>query len=227
MINRAVIPIFPLSLVQFPGALTPLHIFENRYRKMISDVMESDKIFGIIYRQDEMMLDSEQMQTGSVGCSVEVAVVQGLPDGRSNILCVGMSRFRLIEYVEGEPYLQAEVEYFEDEPALEDLTEDCEASRALFDRLIHAARSLRGTIENATEEVPELPEDPQALSMILIAYLDLDPSEKQEFLEMTDTAQRISRIRQILEKLTLETEHRSIIHNIAKKNGHGGKPPEI
>jgi len=227
VINRAVIPIFPLSLVQFPGALTPLHIFENRYRKMISDVMESDKIFGIIYRQDEMMLDSEQIVTGSVGCSVEVAVVQGLPDGRSNILCVGMSRFRLIEYVEGEPYLQAEVEYFEDDPALEDLTEDSEASRALFDRLIHAARSLRGTIENATEDVPELPDDPQALSMILIAYLDLEPSEKQEFLEMTDTALRISRIRQILEKLTLETEHRSIIHNIAKKNGHGGKPPEI
>jgi len=213
--------------VQFPGALTPLHIFENRYRKMIKDVMETDKTFGIIYRQDESMLESERLQPGSVGCSVEVAVVQGLPDGRSNILCVGMSRFRLIEYVDGEPYLQAEVEYFEDDPTIDDLAEECEVSKALFERLIQAARSLRGEMERNSDEIPDLPDDPQALSMVLVAYLDIDPSEKQEFLEMTDTGRRIRSIRRLLEKLTSETEHRSVIHHIAKKNGHGGKPPEF
>ncbi|MGH9844616.1 MAG: LON peptidase substrate-binding domain-containing protein, partial [Blastocatellia bacterium] len=50
--NR-VLPIFPLSLVQFPSAITPLHIFEPRYRQMLKDVMGTDKTFGIIFRDDE------------------------------------------------------------------------------------------------------------------------------------------------------------------------------
>ncbi|MBO0859558.1 MAG: LON peptidase substrate-binding domain-containing protein, partial [Chloracidobacterium sp.] len=50
MASRHVIPIFPLPLVQFPNAITPLHIFEPRYRKMLKDVMEKDKTFGVIYR---------------------------------------------------------------------------------------------------------------------------------------------------------------------------------
>lgn len=220
-----VIPIFPLALVQFPGALTPLHIFENRYRKMIKDVMQTDKTFGIIYRQEDAMLDAERVLPGSVGCTVEVAVVQGLPDGRSNILCVGMSRFRLLEYVEGETYLQAEVEYFDDDPSLDDLEGECAVAKALFERLLQANRRLRSEIERDSGETPELPTDPQALSLVLIAYLDIDPSEKQEYLEMTDTSLRLRRIMRTLEKLTEETEHRAVIHQLAKKNGHGGKPP--
>src|SRR5215813_11102741 len=105
--NR-IIPIFPLPVVQFPNAITPLQIFEPRYRKMLKDVMERDKTFGIIYRpsadENELLVGSERLPLGSVGCTVEVAVVQELPDGRSNILCVGVSRYRLLGYLEGEPY---------------------------------------------------------------------------------------------------------------------------
>ena len=50
MTSHRAIPIFPLPVVQFPNAITPLHIFEPRYRKMLKDVMEKDKTFGIIYR---------------------------------------------------------------------------------------------------------------------------------------------------------------------------------
>ncbi|HKC87575.1 MAG TPA: LON peptidase substrate-binding domain-containing protein, partial [Blastocatellia bacterium] len=50
MTSHRVIPIFPLPVVQFPNAITPLHIFEPRYRKLLKDVMEKDKTFGVIYR---------------------------------------------------------------------------------------------------------------------------------------------------------------------------------
>src|SRR5262245_61275735 len=121
-VMKSVIPIFPLPLVQFPGALTPLHIFELRYRQMLKDVMEADRIFGIIYSSEERLAGSERLSPGSIGCTVEVAVAQGLPDGRSYILCVGVKRYRLIDYIEGELYLKAEVEFFEDEPNLKDLS---------------------------------------------------------------------------------------------------------
>jgi hypothetical protein len=64
---KRVIPIFPLPIVQFPGALTPLHIFEPRYRQMLKDVMGGDRIFGIIYRSNETTSESERLPAGCIG----------------------------------------------------------------------------------------------------------------------------------------------------------------
>jgi Lon protease-like protein len=229
--DTRIIPIFPLPVVQFPNAITPLHIFEPRYRKMLKDVMERDKTFGIIYRpsaeEDELKLESDLVPLGSVGCTVEVAVAQELPDGRSNILCVGGARFRLLEYVEGEQYLQAEVDFFEDEPTFEDLSEEADRAKRAFNRLLAANRKIREDREIEDDEIPELPSDPQSLSFIVTAYLDVKSSEKQELLEMIDTGERLREVTAVIEKLADEYEKRAVMHNIAKHNGHGGKLPEI
>ena len=132
MENTRVFPIFPLPIVQFPGALTPLHIFEPRYRKMLEDILSGDKTFGILLRGEEEVTTPASFSEGNVGCLVEVAVVQQLPDGRSNILCVGGSRFRLVRFVDGEePYDQAEVELFDDDVTFEDLSTEAELTRVL------------------------------------------------------------------------------------------------
>ncbi len=230
-LSTRVIPIFPLPVVQFPSAITPLHIFEPRYRKMIKDVMETDKTFGIVYRpaseEEETMFESELVPLGSVGCTVEVAIIQELPDGKSNILCVGGNRYRLLEYVEGEPYLQAEVEFFEDEPTFDDLSEETERSKKAFKRLLAANRRIREETESSEEELPDLPNDPQSLSFIVTAYLDISAAEKQELLEMTDTGERLRQVCGTIEQLADEYEKRAVIHNISKRNGHGGKLPEF
>src|SRR5215510_11458649 len=154
--NR-IIPIFPLPVVQFPTAITPLYIFEPRYRKMLKDVMEKDKTFGVIYRasaeENELTTSLERAPLGSVGCTVEVAVVQELPDGRSNILCVGGARFRLMQYIEGEQYLQAEVDFFEDEPTFEDLSVEAERAKTAFNRLLAANRKIKEDREIEEDEV--------------------------------------------------------------------------
>ncbi len=223
MNTSRVIPIFPLPLVQFPGALTPLHIFEPRYRKMLKDVMDSDKTFGIIYRQDEAILDSDRPALGSVGCAAEVAMTQGLPDGRSNILCVGGMRCRLLNYVEGEPYLQSEVEFFEDEPVFTDLSAEAERARSLFERMLQASRKMKDVIDRDSGDFPDLPDNPMDLSFMVTAYLDIAANEKQGLLEMTDTAERLVKVTGILETLTQEYEQRAMVHQIAKTNGHGHK----
>ena len=231
MNSSRVIPIFPLPVVQFPSAITPLQIFEPRYRKMLKDVMEKDKTFGIIYRpsadEDDILLGSDLVPLGSVGCAVEVAVVQELPDGRSNILCVGGARFRLLQYIEGEPYLQAEVNFFEDEPTFEDLSAETERAKTAFNRLLLANRKIKEDRAVEDEEAPELPNDPQSLSFIVTAYLDIKSAEKQELLEMLDTGERLREVTAVIENLADEYEKRAVIQHIAKHNGHGGKPPEI
>jgi ATP-dependent Lon protease len=222
-----VIPIFPLAHVQFPGALTPLHIFEPRYRKLLKDVMDSDKIFGIIYRGEDMTGDSELLPPGSVGCTVEVAVVQGLPDGRSNILCVGEKRYHVVKYVEGEPYLQAEVELFDDDPVFEDLSSQVKHAKDLFHRWLIANRKLKDESDRETGEAPDLPDDAQALSFIVTAYLEIEANVKQRLLELTNTTVRLRQVNEILEKLTNEFERRAAVHQTAKTNGHCGKLPKL
>src|SRR5215510_2956648 len=158
-LTNKVIPIFPLPVVQFPTAITPLHIFEPRYRKMLKDVMEKDKTFGVIYRPsiEESALPpiSDRVPLGSVGCAVEVAVVQELPDGRSNRLCVGGGRFRLLQYIDGEQYMRAEVDFFEDEPTFEDLSVEAERAKTAFNRLLAANRKIKEDREIEEDEVPD------------------------------------------------------------------------
>jgi len=224
---RRIIPIFPLPLVQFPGAITPLHIFEPRYRQMLKDAMAADKTFGILYRNDQTLSASELLPAGSVGCTVEVAVVQDLPDGRSNVLCVGNSRYSLVAYVEGESYLQAEVEFFDDEISFDDLSAEVDSAKKLFERLLVANRKLKGENERDDEQMPDLPDDPQLLSFIVAAYLDIEASDKQNLLEMIDTGKRLREVNRTLEALAEDFEKRVIGNRLSKQNGHAGRMPKF
>jgi Lon protease-like protein len=223
--NQRVLPIFPLPLVQFPGAVTPLHIFEERYRKMLRDVMLADKTFGITYRPDEPETGTGAPAEGSVGCTVEVITLQALPDGRANILCVGGARYHLLSYLDGEPYLQAEVELFEDEPPGEDLTPQVAHAADLFRRVVAANKKLKDASVIEQAEPIELPDEAQALSFVIAASLDLKAEEKQELLELIVTSTRLHRLANLLEEVVTSYEHRARLHQIAKGNGHGGPLP--
>ncbi|MCI0389995.1 MAG: LON peptidase substrate-binding domain-containing protein, partial [Acidobacteria bacterium] len=71
------------------------------------------------------------------------------------------------------------------------------------------------------------PDDPQSLSFIVTAYLEIKSAEKQELLEMVDTGERLREVTEVIENLAAEYEKRAVIHNIAKHNGHGGKLPDF
>src|SRR5712691_4904563 len=114
------LPVFPLPIVLFPGVPLPLHIFEPRYRQMLGDVRANNNLFGLSYF-DASTSDKEIPPAGNVGCVAEVTETQALPDGRSNILTVGVIRYRIEEYVERDPYLVAWVSVFEDEDEDQDL----------------------------------------------------------------------------------------------------------
>lgn len=222
-----VIPIFPLPLVQFPGAVTPLHIFEPRYRKMIKDVMAGDKTFGIVYLNDQVLTSLESVPLGSVGCAVEVAVVQELPDGRSNILCVGSTRYRIIACVEGEPYQQAEVEFFEDNLSFDDVSAEIDSTKELFEQLLAASRKLKNEGGSDEEQTPDLPDNPQLLSFIVAAYLDVDAGDKQDLLEIVETKKRLREVNKRLKMLAADYEKRLLANQLSKRNGHAGYMPKF
>ena len=109
------LPLFPLPVVLFPGMPMPLHIFEPRYRKMLADIRAGDNLFGLSYF-DSAASEKEIPPAGHIGCVAEVTETQALPDGRSNVLTIGVIRYQVEAYVErGDPYLVVRPKFFEDD----------------------------------------------------------------------------------------------------------------
>jgi ATP-dependent Lon protease len=216
------LPLFPLPLVLFPGVPLPLHVFEERYRRLLADVRVSNNLFGLSYFDPSAPDVLEHPPAGHVGCATEVVEVQPLPDGRSNILTVGVARYRVTDYVDsGEPYLVARVEFFEDEEGdAAVLTKRAGEVAEMFTRIARAMRA----INDERGSLPELPlEDPERLSFLVAAVVEMEADAKQQMLELRSTAERLRRVYTLLAQAVSSYEARARTHELARGNGHGGK----
>ena len=219
------LPLFPLPVVLFPGVPLPLHIFEPRYRQMLLDIRLANNLFGVAYF-DQTSSENAVPPAGHVGCVAEVTEQQTFPDGRSNILTLGVVRYRIESYVErGDPYLVAKISYFEDEEedeaVLAGLSKDVAES---FTRIAQAVR----TINDERASLPDISNtEPQRLSFLVAAAMEIEADVKQELLELRSTFERLERLRGMLSLAVKGYEERARIHELAKGNGHSGRRIEI
>src|SRR5688572_23291062 len=214
------LPIFPISVVLFPGTPLPLHIFEPRYRRMLADCLAGDRRFGITpMGKDDRMPDS-----GTVGCIAEIRVNQELPDGRSNIIVFGGERFVLTSPVSGDaPYHVAMVQTFEDEPGSEPQDDSPVRLRQLFTGYYALLRQLN----DVEPEDPSLPDEALALSFHVAAALDCDPGVKQRLLVERSTARRVQALLMLIPILTAGVDSALRVHRRAHTNGRGGARPDV
>lgn len=219
------LPVFPLPVVLFPGVPLPLHIFEPRYRQMLMDIRPSNNLFGVAYFDPSASANAVP-PAGHVGCVAEVTETQSLPDGRSNILTLGVVRYRIESYLErGDPYLVAKISYFddddEDEAALAGPTKEVAEA---FTRIAQAVRIINDERTN----LPDISNtEPQRLSFLVAAAMEIEADVKQELLELRSTFVRLERLRGMLSLAVKGYEERARIHELAKGNGHGGRRIEI
>jgi Lon protease-like protein len=219
------LPIFPLPVVLFPGMPMPLHIFEERYRTMLTDIRAGNNLFGLSYF-DAAVSDRDVPPAGHIGCVAEVAETQALPDGRSNILAVGVVRYEIESYVEsGDLYLVGRAKYFEDEdvdnPVLTTQSHDV---ATMFMRVANSIRAIndeRGSLPDISDT------DPQRLSFLVSAAMEIEADKKQELLELKSTSERLQRLRDLLAEVVGNYEERARLHSVAKRNGHGGKKIDL
>src|SRR5678815_3240198 len=171
------LPLFPLPVVLFPGVPLPLHIFEPRYRQMLLDIRPSKNLFGLSYF-DPTTTENEVPPKGHVGCVAEVTETQTFPDGRSNILTIGLVRYRIESYVErGDPYLVARVNYFEDTDEDDDAL--IKAAEDVADTFTRIARAVR-TINDERLNLPDISDtEPQPGSSLDAPALEGDTARKQ------------------------------------------------
>jgi ATP-dependent Lon protease len=219
------LPLFPLPVVLFPGMPMPLHIFEPRYRQMLTDIGAAGNLFGLSYF-DSSSSEKDIPPTGHTGCVAEITESEGLPDGRSNILAVGVIRYHAEEYVDrDDPYPVVRVNFFEDEDEEgEQLRANAREVAATFMRVANAIRVLndeRGNLPDISDT------EPQRLSFLVAAAMEIEPEIKQQLLELRSTSERLNRLRDFLAQVVKNYEERARLHTIAKGNGHGGKHVDV
>jgi ATP-dependent Lon protease len=219
------LPLFPLPVVLFPGVPLPLHIFEPRYRQMLTDIQMSDNMFGLAYF-DPSVSENEVPPAGHVGCVAEVTETQTFPDGRSTIMTLGVIRYRIESYVErSDPYLVAQVSYFEDDE--EDESRLTATAREVAETFTRIAQAVR-TINDERASLPDITDtEPQRLSFLVAAAMEIEADVKQELLELRSTSERLDRLRTMLNIAVKGYEERARIHELAKSNGHGGRRIEL
>jgi Lon protease-like protein len=221
----AELPVFPLPVVLFPSVPLPLHIFEPRYRQMLLDIRVTNNLFGVSYF-DPSTETNAMPPLGHVGCVAEVTETQSFADGRSNILALGVVRYRIESYVErGDAYLVAEISYFEDNHEDEDvLAGPTKEVAESFTRIAQAVR----TINDERTSLPDISDtEPQRLSFLVAAAMEIEAEVKQELLEMRSTFERLERLRSMLSQAVKGYEERARIHELAKGNGHGGRKIDL
>lgn len=214
------LPLFPLSVVLFPGTPLPLHIFEPRYRRMLADCLAADRKFGIT----PPGAGGERPEPGTVGCVAEVRVNQQLPDGRSNLVVFGGSRFVVGEaLLESLPYYVALVEPFEEEAGTDP---PHDALARLGEQFLRYHALLR-QLHDAEPEEASLPEEPLALTFHVSAAVECDPGVKQRLLVERSTARRVEALLLLLPFLTSGVETALRVHRRAHGNGAGTTQPDL
>ena len=212
------LPIFPLGTVLFPGAILPLHIFEDRYKQMMHFATENGNLFGLSYQSEAFVGRETPPEPGSVGCVAKIQAVMPLEEGKMNIISTGLVRYRIAELHQVTPFIIARVEAFTD-----DLEAD-EDMAALFESMFERCKKFLAAAQ-ALDESPtvdtDLPEDPEAFSLLIASALPIDNDAKQSLLEMTSTRTRLARLRHHVISALEDYNRRIEIQERAKHNGHG------
>jgi len=181
--------LFPLNTVLFPGAVLNLHVFEARYKQMISECLEAHEAFGVCLIRDGDEAGDPAVMPYEIGTTAEIEDVTSLEGGRYYISTVGRRRFRIDRVLEREPYLCVEVSYLVDEH-----DDDAEATLALVREIRDVFRDyLRLLIEFSGMHADiELPGDPLDASFLIGDALQVADSMKQRLLELISTEQRLT-----------------------------------
>ena len=194
-------PLFPLGLVMLPTELVPLHIFEERYKLMINECLESGDEFGIVWLADDGLRE--------VGCTAAVEqLLERTEDGRMNVLVRGGRPFRLLRRIEDLPYPAGDVELLEDD------TVEADEELAAETRESYAA-----LVEHVTDERPDPDELAELSAYGMAATIELSPEPKQALLEERSERARLRTVGELFGLALGRLERAEEAQEAARSNG--------
>jgi Lon protease-like protein len=194
-------PLFPLGLVALPGELIPLHIFEDRYKTMMSDCLEGESEFGIVWLSDDGLRE--------IGCACVIdRVVERLEDGSMNLVARGTRPFRVLERQAHLPYPAGVVEF------LDDRVEESDAELAG-----QARAAYRDLVRRATDRDPEADELSAMSAYAMAATVDFGLDAKQGLLDLRSENARMRLVARLFRAATKRLDFVDRAQARARSNG--------
>jgi Lon protease-like protein len=189
------VPIFPLpNVVLFPSALLPLHIFEPRYRAMVADALDGERLIGMVMLRPGWEPHYEETpDVYPVGCAGFITHADRLPDGRFNIMLRGMEKFRIT----GERHAREGIERYRI-ARVDAITEQAP-------RITAASRDARYRLEKLLAKKLQrndhdfIPKDVPDADLVHAIAQHLEPLEKQALLECNGLLERCEALVELLE----------------------------
>jgi len=196
------LPLFPLGTVLYPGLVLPLHIFEDRYKQLVIDLLAGPepRRFGVIAIREGRETGVEGVSAlYEIGCLATVREITELDEGRYELITVGTERFELHAIDDSKPYFVGEVELLDDPVGPE-----VEARLAVgaVQRGFRGYLNMLADIGSATISVPDIPDEPVLLSYLVAASIIVDLPERQRLLAQPDALGRLTAERALLAKET-------------------------
>jgi Lon protease-like protein len=198
------LPLFPLQVVLLPEAELPLHIFEERYKEMIQEVIRGHLEFGVVLANEKGIVNT--------GCTASInKVLREYPDGRLDILAVGRRRFEILRLNDERSFLRGAVEFFDDDDASLPAPE---ARR----QAIEGFNQLQALASNQPLATPEA-ENPQLSFRLAEPVSDL--GMRQALLAARSEAERIRQLAGFFPRYLARQRRIQHVKQVAPKNGHG------
>ena len=195
------LPLFPLGMVLLPREVVPLHIFEDRYKQMVDECLETESEFGLLWMGEVGLRE--------VGCTAEITqLLDRMDDGRMNILIQGGRPFRLTRRIDDMPYPAGDVEVLEEELAEE---EDSGAA---------ARQGYADLVERVTDSRPSERDLAELDSYGMAATIALELDAKQELLELRSENARLRRLSSLLAEAQERFSISEKAAELARTNGH-------
>ncbi|HEY2508573.1 MAG TPA: LON peptidase substrate-binding domain-containing protein [Streptosporangiaceae bacterium] len=191
-------PLFPLGSVLYPGLVLPLHIFEERYRQLVADLLAGPepRQFGVIAIRHGRETDADGVSAlFETGCLATLRRTEEHDDGKLDLITVGAERFRLLGLREPNPYPRGDIQVLEEEAG------DEERSAFLVPAVQQSFRAYLDLLaDRGSTQVtlPEMPSEPVLLSYLVAAAVVVDLPVKQGLLEEQDATARLSAERVLL-----------------------------
>jgi Lon protease-like protein len=199
-----IIPLFPLSVVLLPSMPLPLHIFEDRYKEMMGEIIPAKAEFGVVFAKDDGIVN--------IGCTATVErVMRRYDDGRLDLLAIGQRRFQIESLDQEKSFLRAEVQFFNDDDATE-------VPLDLRQRATAAYRTL-ATSENESQETDQPSWENTRMSFQLARYID-DFDKRQTVLALRSEIERLEFLIRVIPEYIVKRERVALAKRVAPLNGH-------
>ena len=181
--------------VLFPGIVLPLAIGRKSSIAAAQEAVRTERTLGVVLQKDPAVEEPTAEQLHSVGTAAQVLRYVTAPDGTHHVIAQGVRRFRVIEYLDGFPFLVARIEEI---GIAEVMTPDIEAR----------VRLVKGRAQDVMQLLPNVPgevaatiehlDSPSALADFIAGILDAKPAEKQDVLETIDIKERLDKVLALL-----------------------------